>query len=144
VLPADPVDPVDPVVLAAREVAVDRVVRAAPADQVVLAVAVAVVTITEAAVVPVARVVPVAPEVRADPAVLAVLAVLAAAVDSVVPVGAGILLVRSASRAVGRPEVESPSAPSVKSSTTWKPRRSAAFGCPGVRVRRSGFRAVRR
>ena len=140
-LPAAPVDQVLPAVLAAREVAVVLVVRVVLVVPVARAVAVAVVTITEVAVVPVARVVPVAPEVRADPAVLAVLAV---AVGSVAPVGVETPLVRSASRAVVRPEGESPSAPSVKSSTTWKPRRSAAFGCPGVRVRRSGSRAVRR
>ena len=131
-LPAAPVDQ------AVREVEVD------PVDPVARAAAVAVVTITEAVVdrvVPAALVVLV---VLAALAALAVLVVRVAAAGSVAPVGAETPLVRSASRAVDRPEVESPSAPSVKSSTTWKLRRSAAFGCPGVRVRRSGSRAVRR
>ena len=141
---AVPVARVDRVVLAAREVAVDPVDPVVPVVPAARAVVVAVVTITEAVV---ARVVLAAPEVPVAREVLVDQVARvdrAAAVDSVVPVGAEILLVRSASRAVGRPEVESPSAPSVKSSTTWKPRRSAAFGCPGVRVRRSGSRAVRR
>ena len=127
--------PVDP---AARVVAEDPVVRVVLAAR---AVAVAVVTITEVAV---ARVVRAAPEVLAVPVDQVVRAVLAVAAVSAAPAVAETPLVRSASRAVGRLEVESPSAPSVKSSTTWKPRRSAAFGCPGVRVRRSGSRAVRR
>ena len=137
-LPVDPVAPVVPVALAAREVAADRAVLAAPA---VVALA-AGVTIFEAVValaVLAALAAPVAPE---DLEVLVDQVVPAVAVGSA-PVGAEILLVRSASRAVVRPEVESPSAPSVKSSTTWKPRRSAAFGCPGVRVRRFGSRVVR-
>ena len=121
-----------PVALAAREVAADRAVLAAPA---VVALA-AGVTIFEAVV---ALAVLAAP---AAPAALVVPAVPAGAVGSV-PVGAETPLVRSASRAVGRLEVESPSAPSVKSSTTWRPRRSAAFGCRGVPVRWCGFHAVR-
>ena len=133
-----------PVALAAREVAADRAVLAAPA---VVALA-AGVTIFEAVVALVALAAPAALVVRAAPAVPAVpagavvLVVPAGAVGSV-PVGAETPLVRSASRAVGRLEVESPSAPSVKSSTTWRPRRSAAFGCRGVPVRWSGFHAVR-
>ena len=138
-----------PADLVARVVPAARVVAADPVDPVVpaaRAVAVAVVTITEAVVARVARVARVAPEVPVAPEDLAVLVVRvdpAVAVGSA-PVGAETPLVRSASRVVGRLEVESPSAPSVKSSTTWKPRRSAAFGCPVVRVRRSGSRAVRR
>jgi len=89
-----------------------------------------------------ARVVRAAPAVPAVPAGAVVLVAPAGAVGSV-PVGAETPLVRSASRAVGRLEVESPSAPSVKSSTTWRPRRSAAFGCRGVPVRWCGFHAVR-
>ncbi len=139
-LPAVLAVPVDQVARAAREVAVVPVVLAAPEVRAV-AVAVAVVTITEVAVV---RVVLAAPEVRAVPVVPAARVVPAVAVGSVAPVGVETPLVRSASRVVVRPEGESPSAPSVKSSTTWKPRRSAAFGCPVVRVRRSGSRAVRR
>ena len=137
-LPAVLAVPVDQVARAAREVAVVRVVRVVPVAR---AVAVAVVTITEVVV---ARVVRVAPEVLAVPVDQVVRVVPAVAVGSVAPVGVETPLERSASRAGVRPEVESPSAPSVKSSTTWKPRRSAAFGCPGVRVRRSGSRAVRR
>jgi len=135
---------VAPVALAAREVAADRAVLAAPA---VVALA-AGVTIFEAVV---ALAVLAALVVRAAPAVPVALAVPAGAVVLVapagavgsVPVGAETPLVRSASRAVGRLEVESPSAPSVKSSTTWRPRRSAAFGCRGVPVRWCGFHAVR-
>jgi len=134
VLPADQVLPAVP---AAREVAVAPavpVVPVAPAAR-----AVAVVTTTEAVV---DRVVLAAPEVLAAPVDPAAPEDPAVAVGSA-PVGAETPLVRSASRAVVRPEVESPSAPSVKSSTTWKPRRSAAFGCLEVRVKRSGSRAVR-
>ena len=130
-----------PVALAAREVAADRAVLAAPA---VVALA-AGVTIFEAVValaVLAALVVRAAPAVPAVPAGAVVLVAPAGAVGSV-PVGAETPLVRSASRAVGRLEVESPSAPSVKSSTTWRPRRSAAFGCRGVPVRWCGFHAVR-
>ena len=127
-----------PVALAAREVAADRAVLAAPA---VVALA-AGVTIFEAVV---ALAVLAALVVRAAPAVPAGAVVLVAPAGAVgsVPVGAETPLVRSASRAVGRLEVESPSAPSVKSSTTWRPRRSAAFGCRGVPVRWCGFHAVR-
>ncbi len=130
-----------PVALAAREVAADRAVLAAPA---VVALA-AGVTIFEAVVALVALaalVVPAAPAALAVPAGAVVLVVPAGAVGSV-PVGAETPPVLSASRAVGRLEVESPSAPSVKSSTTWRPRRSAAFGCRGVPVRWCGFHAVR-
>ena len=129
-LPAARVDP------AARVVAEDPVVPVVLAAR---AVAVAVVTITEAVVDRAVPVVRVAPEAPVAPVVRVV---LAAAVGSA-PVGAETLPVRSASRAVGLPEVESPSVPSVKSSTTWKPRRLAAFGCPGGRVRRFASRAVR-
>lgn len=135
-----------PADLVARVVPAARVVAADPVDPVVpaaRAVAVAVVTITEAVVARVARVAPEVPVAPEDLAVLVVRVDPAVAVGSA-PVGAETPLVRSASRVVGRLEVESPSAPSVKSSTTWKPRRSAAFGSPGVRVRRSGSRAVRR
>ena len=140
-LPAAPVDP------AARVVAVDpvvRVVRADQADQAARAVAVADVTITEVAAAPADLAALADRAALAAPVVRVVPVVPVAAVGSVAPVGAETPLGRSASRAVVRPEVESPSAPSVKSSTTWKLRRSAAFGCPGVRVRRSGSRAVRR
>ena len=127
-----PADQVLLAVLAAREVAAVPAVPAAPAA--LAARAVAVVMTTEAVVDRVVLAAPVDPAAPEDPAV---------AVGSV-PVGAEILLVRSASRAVGRPEVESPSAPSVKSSTTWRPRRSAAFGCPVDQVRRFASRAVPR
>jgi hypothetical protein len=123
---------------------VARVVAADPVAQVVpVARAVAVVTITEDVVDRVALAARVVPEVPVVPVDRVAPVDRAVAVGSA-PVGAETPLVRSASRAVGRPEVESPSAPSVKSSTTWKPRRSAAFGCPGVRVRRFASRAVRR
>ncbi len=94
------------------------------------------VTIFEAVVV---RAVPAA---RAVLVALAALAALAGAVGSV-PVGVETPPALSASRAVGRLEVENPSAPSVKSSTTWKLRHSAECGCRGVPVRRSDSRAVR-
>lgn len=83
--------------------------------------------------------------VLAVPAALAALAVLVALAGAVgsVPVGVETPPALSASRAVGRLEVENPSAPSVKSSTTWKLRHSAECGCRGVPVRRSGSRAVR-
>ena len=120
-----------------------QVALAVPAARVVPAVPVA----REVAV---ARVVPVADvTIFAVVVVLAVPAVPAVPVDpegavGSAPVGVETPLVLSVSPAVGRPVVESPSAPSVKSSTTWKPRRLAACGCPGVLVRRCGSRAVRR
>ena len=128
----------------AREGVVARVVLVARVVPAVLAVVApaAGVTIFEAVV---ARAVPVVLAVLVAlvvPAVLVVLAVLAGAVGSV-PVGVETPPALSASRAVGRLEVENLSAPSVKSSTTWKLRHSAGCGCRGVPVRRSGSRAVR-
>ena len=128
----------------AREGVVARVVLVARVVPAVLAVVAPAegVTIFEAVV---ARAVPVVLAVLVAlvvPAVLGVPAVLAGAVGSV-PVGVETPPALSASRAVGRLEVENPSAPSVKSSTTWKLRHSAGCGCRGVPVRRSGSRAVR-
>jgi len=114
------------------------VVPAVPAALAVVAPA-AGVTIFEAVVVPVALAVL---AVLVALVALVVPAVLAGAVGSV-PVGVETPPALSASRAVGRLEVENPSAPSVKSSTTWKLRHSAGCGCRGVPVRRSGSRAVR-
>lgn len=125
----------------AREGVVARVVLVARVVPAVLAVVVpaAGVTIFEAVVAPVVLAVLAALVVLVA---LVVPAVLAGAVGSV-PVGVETPPALSASRAVGRLEVENPSAPSVKSSTTWKLRHSAGCGCRGVPVRRSGSRAVR-
>ena len=128
----------------AREGVVARVVLVVPAVPAALAVVAraAGVTIFEAVVAPVAPVVLAVLAVLVARVALAVPAVLAGAVGSV-PVGVETPPALSASRAVGRLEVENPSAPSVKSSTTWKLRHSAGCGCRGVPVRRSGSRAVR-
>lgn len=125
----------------AREGVVARVVLVVPAVPAALAVVAraAGVTIFEAVVVPA---VPAVLAVLVARVALAVPAVLAGAVGSV-PVGVETPPALSASRAVGRLEVENLSAPSVKSSTTWKLRHSAGCGCRGVPVRRSGSRAVR-
>ena len=115
------------VVPVAREVAVARVVPVADVTIFAVVVVLAAPAGVSALAVPAALAVPVDPE---------------GAVGSA-PVGVETPLVLSVSPAVGRPVVESPSAPSVKSSTTWKPRRSAACGFRGVPVRQSDSRAVR-
>ena len=127
-VPAVPAVLAVPVAPVAREVAVARVVPVADVTIFAVVVVLAAPAGVSALAVPAALAVPVDPE---------------GAVGSA-PVGVETPLVLSVSPAVGRPVVESPSAPSVKSSTTWKPRRLAACGCPGVLVRRCGSRAVRR
>lgn len=152
-VPAVPVAPADPAVPAER--------REAPGD-------------LGAVAVPVARVDPVEAAVRADPAVRPVVAVIsvvavvvrvdpavapvdpavapvghrvvpvAAAVASVAPVVVATPLVRSASPAVVPRVDASPSGPSVKSSTTWRPRPSAEFDFPAAVARQCAFPVVRR
>ena len=130
---------------AVREPLVDQEVRAvvvAPVARVV----VPAVPVVASEVVPEAKVVvpvdpedpeaPVDPVVPEDPVVP-----VAVAVVSVEPVGVAMPPVRSASPVVAPRAGASPSAPSVKSSTTWRPRPSVAFGYPAVRARLSGCRA---
>ena len=132
------VDPADRVALAAP--AVPAVVD--PADPGVRP-AVDARTSEVAVVDPADRVAPVVPAVPVDPAVRPV--VLAAdAVALVEPVGVATLPVRSASPVVVPRAVASPSARSVKSSTTWRPRPSVAFGSLVVPARPFGCHAAPR
>jgi hypothetical protein len=100
VVPVDRVDPVD-------SPAVVVEVRADPAADPVVALAVRV-----------------GPAGQVGPAVRVV-----AGASATAPVAAATPQVRSASPVVVPHVAASPSAPSVKSSTTWKRLRSAAFGC---------------
>jgi len=97
------------------------------------------------------RVDPVVPAVPAVPAVVVPVdpgvRPVVPAVDAVAlvePVGVATLPVRSASPVVAPRAVASPSARSVKSSTTWRPRPSVAFGSLVVPARPFDCPAVHR
>jgi len=130
-----------PVVLA--DVPVRRL--AVPAARVVPAAA-SVGVVPAALVAPVDQVDQVDPEARAVPEALEVPAAVAAVagVDSGGPVAAATRRVRSASPEDGLRADASPSAPSARNSTTWKPPRSVACDCPGERGRPFGCHAVHR
>jgi hypothetical protein len=133
------VDPEAPVVRARAQVHVLVLARVDPEARV---------DSPEAAVVdPEARVVRVAPvvrgarEVRVAPVVRGARVVREDAVASgVVPVAAATPPVRSVSPVVAPRAGVSPSAPSAKSSTTWRPRPSVASGCLVVVGRPCGCR----
>lgn len=147
-------DPVAPVVRVVRPVAVDRavlVVRPVAAAKAVAA-GLARAPVQEAedsvAVVQVAHPeahLAVHPEVPVGhPVELPVAAAVAVAADSTAPEAAAMQPVHSVGPVGGPRVVASPSGPSVKSSTTWKPPLLAAFGCRAVVARASGCPAVRR
>ena len=83
---------------------------------------------------------PEAPEAREAPEAVAAVA----GVDSGGPVAAATRRVRSASPEDGLRADASPSAPSARNSTTWKPPRSVACDCPGEPGRPFGCHAVHR
>ena len=136
-----------PAVLVAPVVLVDRLVPVhvrvvVPVDRVDLVGPPA--AAVEVPAVLVAPAVPVVPVVREVPVDLAAVRVVRedAEASATAPVAAAIPQAHSVSPGGAPREAVSPSAPSAKSSTTWKRRRSVAFGCRVEAVRPCDCRAV--